>query len=92
MGKCNKNNLSIKNATFTPKREEKGGLVTWMCGGGEVQRRMGYLIIIDKRKNWVKKTEVKGQANINQMYQRKTITMEVDATLKKQEKKREKNT
>ena len=89
--KCNKCNLTIMNTMFTPKKGEKGKLVTCTSGDGGAQRHLDY-IISEKNKNWVKKTETRGQADINQMYQRGIVRMEINIALKKQEKQKEGNT
>ena len=57
--------------------------------GGGIQRKLDYVIISEKKENWVRIAKAKGQADINQMYQRKIVRMEINIKLK-QEKKRKK--
>ena len=61
------------NTTFTPKKGKKKKLETRASGDGEIQRQLDYLMISEKTKNWVRRTEARGQANINQTYQHKII-------------------
>ena len=74
----------------TEERKKKK-LSTCTSGDGGVQRHLDYVMISEDR-NWVKRTEARGQANINQMYQHKIIRMEINTALKKQEKEKQENT
>ena len=77
-----KYNLDITNTNYNPKNN-KHEAITWTSGDGEIGKQLDYVMISNKRKNWVSNVKTKGLANISQNYQRAMLQMDITAKLKK---------
>ena len=51
--------------------------------GGNIKKQLDYIIISNKRKNWVNNAGTKGTANINNIYRRNITQMDITMKLKK---------
>jgi len=83
----NKFRLTASNTIHPPKNENKGKLITWTSGDGEINKRLGYILIGSNMKNWLNYAKAKGTANINGISQHRIIYMEIRAKFKQKKKR-----
>ena len=70
-------NFNATNIMYNPKNNDKGELIAWASGCGNVKKQLDYITISNKRKNWVKYVKTKGIDNTNQHYQHKILQMDI---------------
>ena len=56
-----KHNLAATNTLYNPpNNNNKDDLITWISGGNNIKKQLDYIMISQKRQNWINNSKTKG--------------------------------